>query len=137
MKNKLIFLIMILSLSLLVSCGNKDVAEKNDGKENSAESVINEGENTTESENGTEIQATTETVDNSEEDTSENVQEQVTPSYTYVELNKTMYAKSSVNVRDLPTADGNKIGALSKAQEVTVTGQCNETSYKAKCRINE
>lgn len=52
-----------------------------------------------------------------------------TPVYTYKELNKTMYAKSSVNVRDLPCADGNKVGSLSANEKVTVIGQCNETSW--------
>ena len=49
--------------------------------------------------------------------------------YTFKELDKTMYAKQSVNVRDLPNADGNKLGGLSSAQEVHVTGQCEETSW--------
>ena len=49
--------------------------------------------------------------------------------YTYTELDKTMYANKEVNVRDLPSADGNKLGGLSHAQEVHVTGQCNETSW--------
>lgn len=49
--------------------------------------------------------------------------------YTYTDLDKTMYAKSSVNVRSLPSTDGEKLGGLSKAQEVHVTGQCNETSW--------
>ena len=49
--------------------------------------------------------------------------------YTYTDLDKIMYAKQSVNVRDLPTSDGNKLGSLSYAQEVKVTGQCNETSW--------
>lgn len=49
--------------------------------------------------------------------------------YTYANLDKTMYAKQSVNVRDLPTADGNKLGGLSYAQEVKVLGQCNETEW--------
>lgn len=48
--------------------------------------------------------------------------------YTYTDLNKTMYAKSSVNVRSLPLKDGTKIGSLSQNQAVNVTGQCNETS---------
>ena len=51
------------------------------------------------------------------------------PEYTYKELNKTMYATSSVNVRDLPTSDGEKLGKLSKDAAVTVTGQCNETKW--------
>ena len=49
--------------------------------------------------------------------------------YTYTDLDKTMYAKQTVNVRDLPSTDGNKLGGLSSAQEVKVTGQCNETSW--------
>lgn len=51
------------------------------------------------------------------------------PQYTYTDLNKTMYATSAVNVRDLPSTDGSKVGSLSKGQAVTVTGQCNETKW--------
>lgn len=49
--------------------------------------------------------------------------------YTYTDLAKTMYAKSSVNVRNLPSTDGEKLGGLTKAQEVDVTGQCKETGW--------
>lgn len=49
--------------------------------------------------------------------------------YTYTDLSQTMYAKQDVNVRDLPTVDGNKVDGLSFAEEVTVTGQCNETGW--------
>jgi uncharacterized protein YkwD len=49
--------------------------------------------------------------------------------YTYTDMSATMYADSSVSVRDLPSTDGNKLGSLSANQEVTVTGQCNETSW--------
>ena len=51
------------------------------------------------------------------------------PQYTYTDMNATMYAKSSVNVRSLPSADGERLGSLSTNQEVTVTGQCNETGW--------
>lgn len=51
------------------------------------------------------------------------------PTYTYTDLSRTMYAKSAVNVRDLPSTDGNKLGGLSTNQEVEVTGQCNETGW--------
>lgn len=53
----------------------------------------------------------------------------VTEEYTYADVNKTMYAQNAVNVRDLPSTSGNKLGALRKNQEVTVTGQCNETGW--------
>ena len=49
--------------------------------------------------------------------------------YTYTDLTKTMYAKTAVNVRSLPSTLGNVLGTLSKEQEVTITGQCNETGW--------
>lgn len=54
--------------------------------------------------------------------------EEVSP-YSYTELNQVMYAQSTVNVRDLPEQTGGKLGSLSTNQEVTVTGQCNETGW--------
>lgn len=57
------------------------------------------------------------------------VEEPAAPTYTYTDLSVTMYAQSSVNVRDLPSTDGDKLGGLSTNQEVQVTGQCNETSW--------
>ena len=49
--------------------------------------------------------------------------------YTFTEFAKTMYVKSTVNVRDLPNKDGEKIGSLDGSQEVSVTGQCAETGW--------
>ena len=49
--------------------------------------------------------------------------------YTYTEMNATMYATQTVNVRNLPNTDSEKIGSLSTNQEITVLGQCNETSW--------
>ena len=58
-------------------------------------------------------------------------------SYTYTDMNKTMWATSSVNVRSLPSTEGSKLGKLAADEEVTVTGKCNENgwyriSYKGK-----
>lgn len=53
----------------------------------------------------------------------------VSTGYTYSELSKTMYAKSAVNVRDLPSTDGKKIGSLKTSQEITVTGKCDQTGW--------
>ena len=50
-------------------------------------------------------------------------------SYTYTDMDATKYAKSSVNVRNMPGTDGEKLGSLSFNQEVKVTGQCNETGW--------
>lgn len=53
----------------------------------------------------------------------------VSTGYTYSELSQTMYAKSAVNVRDLPSTDGKKIGSLRASQEITVTGKCDQTGW--------
>jgi len=53
----------------------------------------------------------------------------VSTGYTYSELNQTMYAKSAVNVRDLPSTDGKKIGSLKTSQEIAVTGKCDQTGW--------
>lgn len=49
--------------------------------------------------------------------------------YTYSEVSQTMYVKSAVNVRDLPSTDGKKIGSLKASQEITVTGKCDQTGW--------
>lgn len=54
--------------------------------------------------------------------------------YTYTTLNKVMYATADVNIRDLPSADGKRLGGIQKSAKVTVTGQCNETGwYRIDC----
>lgn len=59
----------------------------------------------------------------------EPVAEEPASPYSYTELSQTMYAQSTVNVRDLPEQTGAKLGSLSTNQEVTVIGQCNETGW--------
>ena len=49
--------------------------------------------------------------------------------YTISEMSSTMYAKSAVNVRNQPSTDGEKVGRLAYGQEITVTGQCEETGW--------
>lgn len=49
--------------------------------------------------------------------------------YTYTDLEATMYAQRTVNVRSMPGTDGEKLGGLSTNDEVKVTGQCVETSW--------
>ena len=53
----------------------------------------------------------------------------VSTGYTYSELSQTMYGKSAVNIRDLPSTDGKKIGSLKASQEITVTGKCDQTGW--------
>ena len=49
--------------------------------------------------------------------------------YTYTDMDATMYAQQTVNVRSMPSTDGEKLGGLSTNDEVKVTGQCVETSW--------
>lgn len=55
--------------------------------------------------------------------------EEPEPEYTYTDMTATMYATQTVNVRDLPDTSGNKVGSLSTNDEITISGQCNETSW--------
>ena len=50
--------------------------------------------------------------------------------YTYTDMEATMYAQQTVNVRDLPSIDGNKVGSLSANDEVKVTGQTDNGWYR-------
>lgn len=49
--------------------------------------------------------------------------------YTYTDMDATMYAQNTVNVRNLPNSDGEKLDGLSTNDEVKVTGQCVETNW--------
>ena len=134
MKKKLLMMMLAVML-LLVACGNAD------SKDTEANTQQTESQSTSETETleaDTEEETTTEAINTevenetstqTESETSQPSEEPSEPQYTYTDLNKTMYAKSSVNVRSLPSTDGQKLGGLSKGQEVSVTGQCNETGW--------
>lgn len=49
--------------------------------------------------------------------------------YTYTELDMTLYAQTSLRVRDQPSIEGTKIGGLYRNQKVKATGMCNETGW--------
>lgn len=61
-----------------------------------------------------------------EESNTEKTQDSI---YTYTDLTETLYAKESLNVRDLPSTSGNIIGLLRAGEKVQITGQCNETRW--------
>lgn len=157
MKHKNLTL-MAVAMSIVLSLSACGGAEKADST-NSTESVATEStesvENSTEAfvpeEELSSEESTEESVDMTEatESVAETVTETQEPvadeavinvktvsetkttdaAYTYSDLSKTMYAKSTVNVRSLPSTSGSKLGSLSKNQEVAVTGQCNETGW--------
>lgn len=65
-----------------------------------------------------------------EEKTGEDdVPEEVVDPYTYTDLDMTLYAQTSLRVRDQPSLDGGKIGGLYRNQVVKATGICNETGW--------
>lgn len=128
-------LVLLLTVAvLLVGCGNAKTPDsevnthqtENKSEAESLETSTEQDTTNVETETTTEI---TSEVENEMQTENEVSREPQAPTYTYTDLDKTMYAKSSVNVRDLPSTDGGKLGGLSKAQEVHVTGQCNETSW--------
>ena len=51
------------------------------------------------------------------------------PQYTFTDISLIMYAQQTVNIRDLPDTNGKKLGSLSTNDEISITGQCNETSW--------
>lgn len=124
MKSRLLA-IMGCSILLLAACGNTVATEQDTtGAVLSTEYVQEtECETVPETEIETEMETDTEVEETIESTESEAIL------YTYSDLDKTMYAKQSVNVRDLPSTEGEKLGGLTFAQEVKVTGQCNETSW--------
>lgn len=130
---------------MLTACGSKETTSKETAStettsvestvesttettvaEPTAEPTIEPTEAPTESETAPTETATAPTV----EPTAEPVEPTaVSTGYTYSEVSQTMYAKSAVNVRDLPSTDGKKIGSLKASQEITVTGKCNQTGW--------
>lgn len=145
------FLVISLAAVLLSGCGNdnsdtiketvSDIStetEASEGVESSESSEeSSKPESTEEAQQAEPVETaeaeSTEVIEDVfvEESQTEDViaEEQEAPAYTYTDLSKTMFAQESVNIRDLPSTDGNKLGALALNEEVTVTGQCNETLW--------
>lgn len=135
-----IFLGVVLIISLFAGCGNNNVSDSEqqlDTQQSELESgagleFSTEANTEIGTEVGLEVETETEVV-NSETNSEQVLTDVQTQApgvkYTYKDMNTTMFAKSGVNVRDLPSTEGNKLGRLSEGQEVKVTGQCNETSW--------
>lgn len=135
MKKSYLVITLILAI-VLCACGKEIESTEGNNIENNSQ-IVTENEiellegNSTEK---TDSEIETGTDSTVTEELGETEKESVIPdtpkvTYTYTELNKKMYVKSSVNVRDLPSTDGEKMGSLSNGQEVVVTGQCNETGW--------
>ena len=75
--------------------------------------------------------ASEEAVESSEESPAEPEvpAESETPAYTFNDASGVKYAKANVNVRDVPSKEGSKVGSLSTNDKVEFTGICNETGW--------
>lgn len=128
-------------LFALVGCGNEGTGketqselnngtqQESDTTENSSTEIETGTETNMEGVNNTEIETSTESDTPTESETQAESESEKPVSYTYVSLDKTMWASDVLNVRGEPSAEGERIGQLTYAQEVKVTGQCNETSW--------
>lgn len=121
MKKNLVAAMFAVMMISLVGCGKASEPKTIETTEVVEESETVEATETTEE--VTEVSEPTETP------AEEPVAEEQSSPYSYTELSQTMYAQSTVNVRDLPEQTGAKLGSLSTNQEVTVIGQCNETGW--------
>lgn len=125
MKKNLVAAMFAVMMISLVGCGKASEPMPIEATEVVEESETVEATETTET-----VEETTETEAPEEEAPAETpVAEEPSSPYSYTELSQTMYAQSTVNVRDLPEQSGAKLGSLTTNQEVTVTGQCNETGW--------
>lgn len=127
MKKRLVAAMFAVMMISLVGCGKASEPMPIEATE-----VVEEVTETGTTETVEETTETTETVEEATETEApaeEPVAEEPASSYSYTDLSQTMYAQSTVNVRDLPEQSGAKLGSLSTNQEVTVLGQCNETGW--------
>lgn len=126
MKKNLVAAMFAVMMISLVGCGKASEPMPIEATEVVEESETVEATETTEE--VTEVSEPTEAPAEGPAE-EEPVAEEPSFPYSYTELSQTMYAQSTVNVRDLPEQTGAKLGSLSTNQEVTVTGQCNETGW--------
>lgn len=128
MKKSLVAAMFAVMMISLVGCGKASEPKTIETTE-----VVEESETVEAVEAATEVEAQDEVADDDVAEKpvvdEEPVAEEPASPYSYTELSQTMYAQSTVNVRDLPEQTGAKLGSLSTNQEVTVTGQCNETGW--------
>ena len=123
MKKRLVAAMFVVMMISLVGCGKASEPMPIEATE-----VVEEVTETETVEKATETEEVAEATE-TEAPAEEPVAEEPSSPYSYTELSQTMYAQSTVNVRDLPEQTGAKLGSLSTNQEVTVLGQCNETGW--------
>ena len=139
MKKRLLGLLLgVMLISVLSGCGTESTtteptettvepSEATDAPEETVEPTPETTEEPSE-EVATETE-TPEPTETAEPEQTEPLTTEPVTQYTYTDMSATMYAQQTVNVRDLPDTSGNKLGSLSTNDEITISGQCNETSW--------
>lgn len=107
-----------IGITLLAGVGESD--SDNEISSNYLETTINYNEYNNLSENGE-----SEVVNSTEEISTE----EQTTAFSYENMNKRLYTTVSINVRNLPTGDGEVIGYIVEGTKTFVTGRCNETGW--------
>lgn len=143
MKSRFIILLTaLLTTSLLIGCG----AESTTNQTETATATTTEESTTEQTEEPTAtpeetVEPTPEATEEPSEETTVETKPETTetaepepteepePEYTYTDMSATMYAQQTVNVRDLPDTNGNKVGSLSTNDEITISAKCNETGW--------
>ena len=118
MRQKLWVLFVLICIGTIALYGCS-VSENKDSQI-SEQTEIHHSQEDTESEQSED----TERVDDTTEDT-----QTVEQSYSYIDISKKMYTIANVNIRNMPTVEGTKVGSLSARRVVYVTGQCKETGW--------
>lgn len=133
MKKSLVAAMFAVMMISLVGCGKASEPKTIETTE-----VVEESETVEATETATEVEAQDAVADDDVAEkpvvdeapaAEEPVAEEPASPYSYTDLSQTLYAQSTVNVRDLPEQTGAKLGSLTTNQEVAVIGQCNETGW--------
>ena len=140
-RNKLaMVLVALLGLLMINACGKKDNINKSTVgttvaiEESTITESVDDEANTDDTTLATEekleeIVTSSDATTEQDETTASKVEETTKAKYTVTKLDKTMYAKSTVNVRKGPSTDFEKVGSLSAGKQVKVVGQSDQTGW--------
>ena len=133
-------LVALLGLLMINACGKKDNINKSTVgttvaiEESTITESVDDEANTDDTTLATEekleeIVTSSDATTEQDETTASKVEETTKAKYTVTKLDKTMYAKSTVNVRKGPSTDFEKVGSLSAGKQVKVVGQSDQTGW--------
>lgn len=122
-NNKFLYVLLLIFMGLMMISGCGKSNEKNSESESQSKIESSEDNSQSESENESEK------IEDDSEEGKEESTEVIKSEYTYTKIEQIMYTTAAINVRNVPSVDGEKIGSLPTGKEVQVTGQCNETGW--------